>query len=490
MKAAQGFIRQQYVLIGLCFSAALLFFYTAYRAYAIPFTIDECNTLRKYVHASIADIWSCKPLSANNHIFNSLLMKLSGALFGNSPVAYRLPNLLAHLVYLVSGIKILLYFKRPLLIFTGFLLLNLNPFLLDFFSLARGYGLSMACFLASTYCFLLFFEKRKTVYAVCSFIWMSTGVLANFSLINFFSSLWILYLLVLFSEADNDRFFSINNFWKILKSAFIPFVVSLVLCKAIYVTLWKLQNAGELYYGGDTGFWSDTITSLTMRFFYFNTFADNLRRPFMLLVAGLTISAAWFCVTDFFRSRAKAIHPFLLFTTLLLSALFISVAQYHLLGVRFPFGRTALCFVPAFALMVIFFCNVLYTKQYKKIANALLVLLSAGILLNFAAACNLRYCYEWRFDAAAVQVINDIEKDMLNSRGHLEKIKLGVTWPLGPAIRYYWQKNNILWIDTVVTDLNHMKFDYHYVCPAYGQRALEDSVLIQKYTVSNTYLYK
>jgi hypothetical protein len=43
----------------------------------------------------------------------------------------------------------------------GFLLLNLNPYMLEFFSLARGYGLALGFMMCSIYFCLRYLESRE-----------------------------------------------------------------------------------------------------------------------------------------------------------------------------------------------------------------------------------------------------------------------------------------------------------------------------------------
>ena len=63
-------------------------------------------------------------------------------LFGDSELALRLPNLLAHALFLYASARIALRATTGVVALAAFLLLNAHPYLLDFFPLARGYGLA------------------------------------------------------------------------------------------------------------------------------------------------------------------------------------------------------------------------------------------------------------------------------------------------------------------------------------------------------------
>lgn len=78
---------------------------------------------------------------ANDHPLNSLLVWGSTRLFGNSELIIRLPNLAAFALYLTATARMLAAVRVKVL--AGALCL-LNPYLFDYFALARGYGLSTA----------------------------------------------------------------------------------------------------------------------------------------------------------------------------------------------------------------------------------------------------------------------------------------------------------------------------------------------------------
>ena len=83
--------------------------------------------------------------TANHHPLNSWLMYLETKTLGVQPVFLRLHSVLAYLIYAFFSFRIVQYWQKNT-IFALFiwLILQFNPFLLDFFSLARGYGMATA----------------------------------------------------------------------------------------------------------------------------------------------------------------------------------------------------------------------------------------------------------------------------------------------------------------------------------------------------------
>ena len=90
---------------------------------------------------------------ANHHVLLALLARASAQLLGPSEFSLRLPVLAGGAIYLFAAIPLLRRFlpSGPLFFLT-YCALTLNPFLLDFLSAARGYGLALGLFVAGLLC--------------------------------------------------------------------------------------------------------------------------------------------------------------------------------------------------------------------------------------------------------------------------------------------------------------------------------------------------
>jgi hypothetical protein len=78
---------------------------------------------------------------ANDHPLNSVLVWASTWLFGNSEFIIRIPNVLAGGLYLAATARLVRGARlKPL----AFAICVLQPYLIDYFSLARGYGIAVA----------------------------------------------------------------------------------------------------------------------------------------------------------------------------------------------------------------------------------------------------------------------------------------------------------------------------------------------------------
>src|ERR1035441_6202415 len=103
-------------------------------------TMDEAMTWRSYVAPIDPNHWTAH---SNNHVLNSLLMRLAVAAFGLSELSVRLPALAGACVYIGSCFFLCrLLFEEALARVLVFVCLVLNPYLGDFFAAARGYSLA------------------------------------------------------------------------------------------------------------------------------------------------------------------------------------------------------------------------------------------------------------------------------------------------------------------------------------------------------------
>ncbi len=158
-------------------------------------TGDELGTYFSYISSNIPALFNFGS-SANNHVLNTLLAKLFTLWGGNGELVLRLPNLLAYVVYLLFSFLILdRFIKNKAVVVCGILLLNLNPYVLDFFCLCRGYGLSLGFLMPALFFFFLFLEKTAegkqggARHLQISFIAASLAVLSYFGLLNVYLSL-------------------------------------------------------------------------------------------------------------------------------------------------------------------------------------------------------------------------------------------------------------------------------------------------------------
>jgi len=388
-------VRLVYLIIGVSF-----FLYVLIRTVKVGATYDEIVTLQDFCPLPVFDIlFRANPI-ANNHILNTLLIKLFFTLGNDSLFVARLPNLLAFIPYLYWGYK--LSFKNlPQATGLGcFILLHSNPFLLDFFGLARGYGLSLSFMMAA-----LYFGIENTKNYSASNLYRSLGlgsisVLSLFSMIYFWASLAIaLTLMVHFKEDKNTLKKSIRHTTLI--------GTGLLICISIPVS--RLIIHDGLTYGGETNIYNDTFLSL-VQYTLYNPESHSLvlESLSVLVIIFLAITSASYLV----KEKGPPLRTFLLIIPVLCALLI--TASHYLAGIRYPIDRVALFFYP---LLIIAFCFCLkFYLNYVRILILTAIIIGASINLFFNA--NTYKCALSDFDAHASEIL-----DKINSQGRHEMPK-------------------------------------------------------------------
>jgi hypothetical protein len=127
------------LLIG---SAVFAFFWTVARASVQSLTIDEADTYLAWVSPAWPSHWT--PHS-NNHVLNSMLMRLFTSIFGASALSLRLPALIGAALYIGAVYCLVrLISPRRMLQWALFMCLVFSPFAMDYLVAARGYSLASA----------------------------------------------------------------------------------------------------------------------------------------------------------------------------------------------------------------------------------------------------------------------------------------------------------------------------------------------------------
>ena len=253
-------LKSKSFFFALSIICAVPLLYVIYKAFTNSFTHDESFSYNYYVNTSVWDIITYKgPDIPNSHILNTLLMKFSQALFGSSEFALRLPNVIAYCTYIIFSLLWLRKFNNGFLLITGFIILNYNPFILDFFALARGYGLAICCMFISFYFFYNLVSSLKTKNVLLSFTFAALAVWSNFTLLNYYIGLFITYNFLLAFNSFKAKATASAT----IRNLFIRNIPSLgvtVILAAVIITPLKVIK-GNLF-GHFEGFYENTMRSL------------------------------------------------------------------------------------------------------------------------------------------------------------------------------------------------------------------------------------
>ena len=153
---------QRYIISLLIFIGFSTFIF--YKAFITEITVDEAYSFLNYSYVeNVLNIGI-----ANNHLLNSYLVTLFQN-FGYSEIFLRLPNVIFGWIYIALVINVSLKSKNYLL---SLFLLILNPYVIDFFSISRGYGITTSLIFLSIYSYLYF--KNYNLYFSIFFLIIAT----------------------------------------------------------------------------------------------------------------------------------------------------------------------------------------------------------------------------------------------------------------------------------------------------------------------------
>lgn len=440
-------------------SVALLTYVIA-KARLSSFTHDESFTYLGYVHQSFMDIISYKTAYTNNHILNSVMMKYAEALWGSSELVLRLPNILACLIYLVYSFRILKSFPAWLLV-PGFLCFICHTQLCDFFSLARGYGLSLAFMLVSLYHLERYFRKAENRQLILFNAGALLAILANFSLINFYLSTLVAYNLFLFAvsrlERRPFRFWRWNRIhaWSLL--AFIA---------VLYEPVRRISKQGMLNFGGKEGFFENTFGSLVSGAFYETPLQAPLHHGIVYGMTALLFAGGLLAGRQLYRKNLRffAENRYLCLSWMILVGIAaLSYLQHLLIQNDFYAGRFALFVYPLLMCYTVALLAYIFRHGRRLSAGfalyTLAALLTAGLWVN----ANLYVYKDWTYDAGTKSAMVALLAD---HRAHQagRKLTLGVNWLFEPTTNFYRYTWDLDWLYPTHRRGASANDDYYYLC--------------------------
>lgn len=411
-----------------------LIIYTSSRAALLSLTCDEASTYFSHVPNSI---WTCFFsescwVDANNHLLNTFFMQISIGVFGISEWTLRFPNLFGHFIYLIFSILLVRKYSSNFWIaIGGFCLLNLNPFLIEFFSLARGYGLGVGCMMMSIYYLFRWVESEKIKLGMYCYIGAFLAVLSNFIFLNYWASATAIFIFFILEK----QFFRKNETEKnkLLKIIGLPILSSIGLYFLIKNPIQFLQSKGEFVYGAESleETFVGMVQASVMSQGYFNPNTTNVFILLSLILLGFsTIVGVFYFLKNRNNHFSKIYFSGIGLMVLMMMAM---VVQYHLLDVKYLLGRKSTMLLPFFGLSVYLFLEFLFRGKNKNWTVGFAVLISVFSFNHFYRTFDLKETVEWDYDAYTKDMIQYLDGKIAND----EQIDLGVFWIYGPASEFY-----------------------------------------------------
>jgi hypothetical protein len=384
---------------------AFLSFIVIYKAIVLPFTFDEAETWFCYVrYFNFKYTIFNKFGGPNNHILNTLLMVGCQFLFGTKAWMLRLPNILS-LFLLFFAIYILAkrYFNlHPLMFCLPFILILCNPYLIDFYSLARGYGMANAFMVGSVVCLLAFSAGTNNKWYYTSVICSMLAAYSNFTFLLFWFALHLLLIGILIYHCKFNGY--------ILKTLVITICLNtgfILLCAPSIIN--SRQAILYDFYLRD-GFYQNTILSCVDRYIYGHpllSFSPYTIAGFICFTIFITLIYLVYRLTK--KNSYLLTNPLGLLCSLLMLVYLINILQVRLTNTAYITNRGALMYYILFILVLLFLLRELMQNRTPGVGVTAFSM-AAIFLLHFAMAVNFTSVYEWSFDAYTNKVLAYIDK--------------------------------------------------------------------------------
>jgi hypothetical protein len=313
--------------------------------------------------------------------------------------------------------------------------------MLDFFSLARGYGLALGFMMASLY-YTFGYIQNSSEYPgkqkFYSLFFAVLAVLSNLILLNYFLSVWVLFLLV-------DLFNGRKNVKTWLKGYFSSLLLSGILLLILYPMIKILIDKKQFFYGGKTGFWHDTVGSLISSSFYFQSYPEGIKLFIeCVLITLFAVGGMLFIYHLMIKKRMEKINASFL---ILLICILSPIIQFLLFKTQLPYGRTALYYIPLFVLLFVFIIDkISFIPTFKcttVISFLASIILCISVGFHFYRTANLHYTYDWKYDADTKFAMEDLKR-IYEKKG--TPITIGIDWRLESSMRYYTIRNGSGWL--------------------------------------------
>lgn len=413
---------------------------TVHRAAHLPLTYDEAVT---WLHHVTLPWWQIVlglgPEKANNHLLNTLMIKLLTAVLGAGELAIRGPALLGHVLYLfaVSGLvrHCVARSRAPL----AALLLVVHPAMLDLFGLARGYALGLGFAMQALVALLRWATGGALRDARVAARWLCCASIANLMFLDLYLALLVVLFAVAAVRARSGARVGAGLRGVIDGAGFTPHCLVLVYTIPIH----QMLRAGHLYYGAER--LRDSWGSLVAATRWLPPLDAGAARwwwlPPALIVAGLVI-AIW-------RLRAGDApggRRLLLIATLPLLLAAIAKARHLLLRQPFPLDRTALPWLLPLPVLVVLLseAGAASTTAIGRVARLLWPIAAVLALWNTAAVLDPHRTWLWPADAhtrTAMAILRDI-----GPGASAAPARLVTSWQLAPVAEYYRRRLGLDWL--------------------------------------------
>lgn len=394
-----------------------LLIYAILRAWIVEPIHDEVATYFHYIETG--EIKGGRSLmDANNHLLNSWLGNLSYCWFGTHFFLFRLPAILCFCLYFWSSRKLTRNLNIGLWGELCFVALNTIPWIFDYFSYTRGYGLGIGFFMAGLLQLSIWLKDKHTGHLMLLLLFFYLAILSNLTYLitSLIVVSYVIFITLLHSKKIGIKALVFHTF------LIIVFCYSLI---PLIEFSFALKEAGALYYGSLDGLWWVTGKTLSRYILFYD--ADWLRIAYVLigLIGAILLFIQWKKESWLQFITSTSFWLCMLIGGNIIAILFLA----KVMKVNYPEDRAAMYLIPLciLALTVLF-------AQNKISKYILLILLFFPI--SFIAKLNLNtsvFSPDDRMSAAFYQnAMKDLKPD--------ETVSI---YPIQQLTYAYFERSNV-----------------------------------------------
>ena len=419
--------------------------YLIVKSLVMQITCDEAYTVMVLAKQPVWDLITYKSSYTNNHILNTLLVKGLLWIFDSTNHSLaRVPNIVAFIFYFYYCLRFSQRYIADNWVSLMFVtVMCCNPYMLDFFALIRGYGISIGLLMGSVYFIARYMLDNHSKSLPLSMLLAVLSVYAQFATLHFYLGLNLfvfIFLLKNYLKTKQKKVFLYGIGVQVL--AFIGLVA------LIYLPIRAIIKDNQIAYYGKDGFWENTITSVISGSLYSQGyFSEHTIEVFKILTIVLFfIIVAYISYVSGEKTREKSekSYPSVFAVSLFVCTALSAILQFHILKNQYVVDRTALFFYPLLAIMMPIIP--LFMGRFKHWARIFVCVLFIAFSLNhIKRGCMLNNYREWWYDVHTFEIL-DMLKAEYDKTDKKQPLRLHTTWMFHPSFLYHREESKIDWI--------------------------------------------
>jgi len=322
------------------------------------FSFDEAYTFMQYVYTD--NIFNVG--IANNHLLNTVLMYFF-SFIGNSEFILRLPNIIFSCAYFLVSYFVSRKLNYPILSLSIF---YFAPYLIDFFSIARGYGISASLVFIG----IVNFYNSESKYSI------------HMSMLCFLLSAYSIHITVIvlfFFILFNIEYFLKNiNLLNILSI----FIIGFSSIPIIFL-VFNITGSEKPLYGIDE---VSIFYLLTSSFGFIDLYVTKS------ILIHIILNSLFFSPIIFFNMHSLKSKKIILISY----STFISLYLLPFIFDKpYPVYRVLTPFLPLMLVMVVISLNIALIRLKKKQSMAVRSIIVLSLCINFLVTLQIDRYYDW-----------------------------------------------------------------------------------------------